>query len=115
MTRVSAFFRWLGTPFRAARSWFPFSHEGRQTLVYIALTLAGPALTAVAIWVMTVTKAARQWEIFASLADKIGWSLFIIVCALACFVSIRAIKISKDGASIEGRDQGARKSEGEET
>lgn len=104
MSGIAAFFRWLGTPVRACRSLFPFTHEGRQTLVYIVLALSGPALTAVVMWAMAITRDADQWQIFGSMADKVSWSLFVIVCSLACFVSIRAIRIGKDGASIEGRD-----------
>lgn len=104
MTWAGAFFRWLGTPVRACRSLFPFTHAGRQTLIYLVLAMAGPALTAVVMWAMEITKDARQWAIFGSLADRVAWSLFVIVCALACFVSIRAIRIGKDGASMESRD-----------
>lgn len=104
MNRAAAFFRWLGAPVREVRALFPFTHEGRQTLVYIVLAFAGPALTGVVMWAMSITRDEKHWDIFGSLADKVSWSLLIIVCALACFVSIRAIKIDKNGASIEGRD-----------
>ena len=40
----------------------------------------------------------------ADLADRISWGLLIILIAYACFVSIRAMKINKDGVSVEGRD-----------
>lgn len=104
IARCASFFRWLGTPVRACRSLFPFTHAGRQTLIYIVLALAGPALTAVVMWAMQITREARQWSIFGDMADRVAWSLFVIVCALACFVSIRAIRVGKDGASVEGRE-----------
>jgi hypothetical protein len=96
--------RWLATPFRAARALFPFTHEGRQTLVYLVFAGAGPALTLVALQVLDQTEAAKQWGIYASMARILGWSLLIIVCGLGMFVSIRAIKLGKDGFEASGID-----------
>lgn len=104
MKRVAAFMRWLGTPIRAARALFPFQHEGRQTLIYLVFAGAGPALTLIALHVLEQTEAARQWDIYAAMARILGWSLLIIVCGLGMFVSIRAIKLGKDGFEADSRD-----------
>lgn len=85
---------------------FPFTREGRQSLIYIVLAGCGPALTLVVIWAMSLTERAGQWAIFASLADKVAWGLLLIVLALACFVSIRAIKIGKNGIEATGDGDG---------
>lgn len=104
MDRLGAFFRWLGSPVRGVRTLFPFTHDGRQTLIYIVLSFAGPALTLLTWWAMNIARLAGQWHIFGVMSDWVVWSLFVIVCALACFVSIRAVQIGKDGAKITGKD-----------
>lgn len=87
---------------------FPFTRAGRQTLIYLILAGCGPALTAVTIWAMRVIRdwnevnPAVRLERFASLAMVMASALVIIVIALACFVSIRAIKIGKDGIEASG-------------
>lgn len=86
---------------------FPFTREGRQTLIYLVLAGCGPALTLILIWAMRLTEQAGQWAIFAALADKVAWALLLIVLALACFVSIRAVKIGKDGIEAKGEGDGA--------
>lgn len=89
--------------------WFPFTREGRQTLVYLVMAGCGPALTGVVIWAMYVV---RWWpdaspdarlDKFAQLALCVAAALIIIVIALSCFVSIRAIKggVGKDGVQFD--------------
>lgn len=97
--------RWLATPIREGRMLFPFTHEGRQTLVYLIFAGAGPALTLLAIDIMHDAMNERQWGIYASMASKVGWALLIITSGLGCFVSIRAVKLGKDGFAVDGRDQ----------
>lgn len=93
---------WLAAPFRAARDLFPFSHDGRQTLVYLVFAGAGPALTALVWWAMRQAGAAAQWGIFDNLANVVAAALLVIVIGLAMFVSIRAIKIGRDGIEASG-------------
>lgn len=95
-------------------TWFPYTREGRQTIIYIALAGCGPALTLVMLWAMDTIRhwdqadAAQRLDKFATLAILIGVALLIIVTALACFVSIRAVKISKDGfEALGGEGQAA--------
>ena len=89
-------------------SLFPFTREGRQTLVYLTLAGCGPALTFVIVWALGVIRdfngadAAQRLDKFATLATIIASALVIIVIALSCFVSIRAIKIGKDGIEASG-------------
>lgn len=99
---MNRFFRWLGTPIRATRALFPFTHEGRQTLIYLVFAGSGPALTALVLWIMREALARRLFGVFGNMAWLVGWSLFVIVCGLGMFVSIRAIKLGKDGFSAEG-------------
>lgn len=91
---------------------FPFNRAGRQTLVYLSLAGSGPVLTAATIWALGIIRdfpgadAAARLRAFASIADKVAWSLFVVVVALACFVSIRAVKLGKGGFEAEANDNG---------
>jgi hypothetical protein len=96
---------WLATPVREARHLFPFTHEGRQTLIYLVFAGAGPALCLICLWAMNAALQKGWLEVYVNLATKFGWANLIIVSGLACFVSIRAIKIGKDGFGVEGRDR----------
>lgn len=86
----------------------PFTRAGRQTLIYLVLAGCGPALTVCIIWAMVVIRdwnevaASARLDKFATLAMLLGAGLLIIITALACFVSIRAVKIGKDGFEAEG-------------
>ena len=82
--------------------WFPFTHEGRQTLVYLVFAGAGPALTCLTIWAMVRAIDLGLFKTFSNLAYLIGACLLIIVTGLGMFVSIRAVKLGKDGFSAEG-------------
>lgn len=90
----------------------PLTHGGRQTLIYLVLAGAGPTLTGVVVWAMVMV---RDWtganpvtklDAFARLAWWICLALFVIVVALACFVSIRAVRIGRDGLTAEANDNG---------
>ncbi len=84
------------------KKWLPFTHEGRQTLVYLIFAGAGPALTVLTIWAM-YEALQRGWQsIFGNLSYVVASCLLIIVTGLAMFVSIRAVKLGKDGFSAEG-------------
>src|SRR5437868_3549461 len=93
MKTLARFGRWLATPVREARALFPFTHEGRQTLVYLVFAGAGPTLTLLVYLFMRVLAAARQWSAYERLATMVAIGLLVTVCGLAMFVSIRAIKI----------------------
>ena len=93
--------------------WLPFTRDGRSTLVYLVLAGCGPALTLVLIWAMRTIRlwdgadAAQRLDRFADIANVISWALLVIVVALACFVSIRALKVNvRNGtAEVDGHDQ----------
>lgn len=104
MTRLARFNRWLSTPFRAVRSLFPFSQDGRQTLIYLMFSLSTGVLTLIVWWAMDRLFAAQQWQAGKQLADKVAWALLISVGGYACFVSVRAITLGKDGFGMQGRD-----------
>ena len=81
----------------------PLTRDGRQTLVYLVFAGAGPALTAVVIWIMLQALARPAlFHTFSKVALIVAVSLLIIVTGLAMFVSIRAVKISKDGFEASG-------------
>ena len=93
-------------------TWLPYTRPGRQTLIYIVLALCGPALTVCIMHILDVvekfpdTTGEARLTAYVELAKPLTWSLLIIVVALACFVSIRAIKIGPDGLEASSRDQG---------
>jgi zinc transporter ZupT len=82
--------------------WLPYTHEGRQTLVYLVFAGAGPALTAVVIWAMLKSLDFKLFQTFSQLALVIAAGMFVVVVGLSMFVSIRAVKLGKDGFSAEG-------------
>lgn len=94
--------RCVCTPFRALRSIFPFTHDGRQTLIYLVFAGAGPALTLAMLAIMSVLANAGRWTAYERMAILIGLCLLIIVTGLAMFVSIRAVKLGKDGFEAGG-------------
>lgn len=90
----------------------PLTTGGRQTLVYLIFAGSGPALTVLIIWAMSTI---RDWQDaapadklarFAFLAEFVAVALLILVVALACFVSIRAIKVGKDGLEATSQNAG---------
>ena len=83
-------------------TWFPFTHQGRQTLIYLVFAGAGPALCAMVIWAMVTALGRNLFATFSNLALIVASCLLIIVTGLAMFVSIRAVKLGKDGFSAEG-------------
>lgn len=89
-------------------SLFPFTREGRHTLVYIVFSCSGPALTGLILWALYSIEdfagadAKERLDRFAELSMLVGSALLVTVVALACFVSIRAIKIGKDGIDAQG-------------
>jgi hypothetical protein len=83
-------------------SWIPYTHAGRQTLVYLVFAGAGPSLTAVVIWAMLKALDYNLRQTFSQLALIVAACLLIITTGLAMFVSIRAVKLGKDGFSAEG-------------
>lgn len=83
-------------------SWFPYTHQGRQTLVYLVFAGSGPALTCVVIWAMMRALDAQLPKTFSQLSLVVAACLLIITTGLAMFVSIRAVRLGKDGFSAEG-------------
>lgn len=92
----------------------PWTHEGRQTWIYILTGLCGPALTGIVMYDMA---QIRDWQgvdeviklrEYAHLAGLNAIALLIIVMAHAGFVSIRALKINiKEGsAEVHTDDDG---------
>jgi hypothetical protein len=92
-------------------TWFPYTRAGRQTLVYVTLAGCGPVLTLMMLWAMYTIRNWNEASVsdrlnkFATLASINGAALIIIVTALACFVSIRAVKISATGLEATGGEE----------
>lgn len=86
----------------------PFSRDARHTLLYLVIALCGPSLTIMGWWAMDEirtfpdTTGEARLEAFAKLATMAMGGLLIIVIALSCFVSIRAIKIGLNGIEAQG-------------
>lgn len=81
----------------------PLTRDGRQTLVYLIFAGAGPVLTLTVMWAMSeALQRQALFRTFGHLAMIVAVSLLIIVTGLAMFVSIRAVRISKDGFEAMG-------------
>jgi hypothetical protein len=106
MSRIAAFFRWLGTPIRATRALFPFTHEGRQTLIYLMCAFSAPMLTILTLYILDATERHQQWPIFADVARIVAYSQLIITCAFGMFVAFRSLSLgSKEGLlSLTSKD-----------
>jgi len=69
----------------------------------IVFAMCGPALSVCILWALDTvetfpdTSGEARLEAYVTLAQPIGWSLIIIVVALAAYISIRSIKAGKDG------------------
>jgi hypothetical protein len=87
--------------------YLPFTREGRQTLIYLMFAGAGPALCLIVMWAMSGALAhVGLWSLFAQLSLIVAICLLVTVSGFAAFVAIRALKIGRDGFSMEGAPQG---------
>lgn len=117
MTGPTRWHHWRGWPW----NWLPYSREGRQTLIYLVVAGCGPALT-LALWNFagTALDVIRHWDgappldrlnHYAAIAELtiqlIGWALLVIVIALACFVSIRSLKLNVKQGTAEAEGDGS--------
>lgn len=83
-------------------SWFPFTHEGRQTLVYLIFAGAGPVLCIMTMLAMLMALDYKLYKTFSQLSWVVAICLLITITGLSMFVAIRSLKINKDGFSAEG-------------
>lgn len=67
---------------RGIRGLFPWTQDGRRTSLYVAALGAGPALTAIVVWVMWTSLQFRLFDTFSKVAFSVAASLFVIVCAI---------------------------------
>jgi len=90
-------------------SWFPFTQEGRKTLIYLVIAGCGPALTLGIMWALTVIRdfkgvdADTKLASFSELAMMLGYNSIIITIALSCFVSIRAFNIDLKAGTLSAQ------------
>ena len=110
---MARLFNWLGRGIAHVRALFPYTADGRTTLIYLFFAGSAVALTAALIYMAKLTLAVirafdapainrldRYAEIATLVLQFLGWGLMISIITYACFVSIRAakFKFSKDGA-----------------
>lgn len=82
--------------------YLPYTREGRQTLVYLSFAGAGPILTVIVVWAMRAAERLKLFDTFANLAYILASGLLVLVISLGMFVSLRALKVSKDGIEATG-------------
>jgi hypothetical protein len=93
-------------------TWLPFSRGGRQTLLALVFALCGPALTLCVLWILDTVRGfpgasgEARLDAYVKLAQPVGWSLIIIVVALACYISIRSFKAGPTGIEASGTGEG---------
>jgi hypothetical protein len=68
-------------------------------------SLSTGILTLIVWWAMDRLFNAQQWAMGKQLADKVAWALLMSVGGYACFVSVRAITLGKDGFGMQARDR----------
>lgn len=102
----ASFFHWLGTPVRAARALFPFTYDGRQTLIYLMCAFSAPILSLMVLHIMDVLAANDQWPAYREVSRLVAYSLLISVCAFSMFVAFKSLSLgSKDGLlSLSGKE-----------
>ncbi len=115
-SRTARFFYWLGHPFRATRALFPYSSDGRATLIYLFFVGSAVVLTTALLYMAqtvlavirtfdapAINRLDRYAEIATLVIQFIGWGLIISIMTYACFVSIRAAKFKagKDGIDAD--------------
>lgn len=112
---MARFFAWLGRGLLNVRGLFPFTHEGRATLVYLMFAGAGPAVMFAIIYGLrtirdwTGAPAIQRLDRFAEIVDKLGWGMVIVLVTMACFISIRAFKLNVRTGSfdVDGNSAGS--------
>jgi hypothetical protein len=83
---------------------FPFTREGRHTLIYLVFAGSGIALTAFVWWFAENALHYRLFGTFTELARVVAAALLVTDIALGMFVSIRAIKIGPGGLDATGNN-----------
>lgn len=103
--------KWISAIWQAFRGLFPFTKDGRATLVYLAFAGSVPALTLAGMLVLHEIRwfdanADKRLEAYSSAAMWIFYGQFLGQITYAAFVSIRALDIDwKNGkASMNSRE-----------
>lgn len=91
-------------------SWFPFTKDGRATLIYIAFAGSVPALTALIAWILYTIRwfdapALDRLERFYQISMRVTLAMLLGMLAYAAFVSFRAFKAGKDGVEMNSKDE----------
>lgn len=89
--------------------YFPFSKDGRATLVYLAFAGSVPALTAVVAWALYTIRyfdapATDRLERFYQISMKITYGVLLGMLIYGAFVAFRAFKAGKDGIEFNSKD-----------
>ncbi len=92
-------------------SWFPFSKDGRATLVYIFFAGSVPVIFGGIIWALSQIRwfdapASDRLDKFYQITMWLAYGFLLGMVAYTAFVSIRALKVNwKEGtASVDSRE-----------
>ena len=90
-------------------TWFPFTKDGRATLIYIAFAGSVPALTALIAWILYTIRwfdapAIERLERFYQISMRVTIGFLLGMLVYGAFVSLRAFKASKDGLEFNSKD-----------
>ncbi len=91
-------------------SWFPFTKDGRATLIYVFFALSVPALCGMLVYVLYTIRwfdapALDRLERFYQIGMRITIAMLLGMLAYAAFVSFRAFKAGKDGVEMNSKDE----------
>lgn len=103
---------WIAVPTvsiaRGIRSLFPWTQDGRRTSLHVAVLGAGPALTAITVWIMQTSLNYQLFDTFTKVAFAVAAALLIVVSAIAVGTGLNIfVKADKTGATFNaGGDDG---------
>lgn len=92
-------------------TWFPFTKDGRATLIYLTFAGSVPALTAILVYVLYTIRwfdapAIDRLERFYQIGMRITLAVLLSMLIYGAFISLRAFKASKDGVEFDSKDDG---------
>lgn len=90
-------------------TWFPYTRDGRATLIYIFFAFSVPALCGMLLYVLYTIRhfdapALDRLERFYQIGMRITAAMLLGMLAYAAFVSFRAFKAGKDGVEMNSKN-----------
>lgn len=90
-------------------TWFPFTKDGRATLIYIGFFGSMPVLSAIIVYVLYTIRwfdapAIDRLERFYQIGMRVTLAFLLGTLIYGAFISFRAFHAGKDGIGINSKD-----------